>query len=99
MGREAMTVGGDSSGAAIARIPPRSRRWLMPVAPEEAACPSVGAAVILKMLMFMFGILLMAVSCELAGVLGVAQVLRPDGNAPIGQSRHVLRVLVDRLRH
>ena len=82
----------------LGHILSRSRRWLLPIAPEEAACPCVGAAVILKML-FMFGILLMTVSCELAGVLGVAQVLRPDGNAPIGQSRHVLRVLVDRLRH
>ena len=67
----------------------------MPVAPEEAARPCVGAAVFLKML-FMFGILLMTVSWELAGVLGVGQVLRPDGNAPVDQSRHDLHVLVDR---
>ena len=57
----------------LGHIPLRSRRWLMPVAPEDAACQCVGAAVISKMF-FMFGILLMTVSWELAGCEGVNPV-------------------------
>ena len=57
----------------------------------------VGATAFSEM-SYMFGILSMTISGELAKVLGLDHGLRPDGKASISQNRHVLRVLVDRLR-
>ena len=47
-------------------------------------------------MLVMLGILLMTCPYELAEVLGVGRAIRLDGKAPIGQSRHVLLVLVGR---
>ena len=60
--------------------------------------PSLHYLATSKMLV-MIGILLMTVSWELAKVLGVGRAIRPDRKASIGQSRHVLLVLVGRFRH
>ena len=81
----------------LGHIPSRIRRWLCAITPEEVGRRRVGVAVFSKM-SYVFGILSMAVSGELAKVLGLCRGLRPDGKASISQSSHVLRVLVDRLR-
>ena len=61
--------------------------------------PSLHYLATSKMLV-MIGILLMTVSWELAKVLGVGRAIRPDRKASIGQSRHVLLlVLVGRFQH
>ena len=81
----------------LGHIPSRIRRWLCAITPEEVGRRCVGVAVFSK-ISYMFGILSMAVSGELAKVLGLDRGLRPDGKASISQIRHVLRVLVDCFR-